>query len=276
MKITFWGVRGSVPTPRKEVLGYGGNTTCVEVTASGLHFIIDAGTGIIELGRKMTEQRAEKTIMLFTHLHHDHTQGFPFFQPAFSSSFQFEVMSGDFFTKSAQEVLADSMSDPFFPVPLNSLASRLTFSEISFEGSHVVSGLCNGVVDAIRLRHPRDGVVGYRFRENGKTMVFLTDCEHYEGRDELLIPFIRGTDLFVHDTMYTEAEYSNPLKSKVGWGHSTIEHAIEISKKAGVKKLVCTHHEPIHSDEFLDEVFEKAKQSFPNILGAYEGLSLEV
>jgi phosphoribosyl 1,2-cyclic phosphodiesterase len=214
--------------------------------------------------------------MLFTHLHHDHTQGFPFFQPAFSPSFEFEVYSGNFFTKSAQEVLADSMSDPFFPVPLSSLASKLQFREIDFSGGHIVSGLCGGVVDAIRLRHPRDGVVGYRFNEAGKELVFLTDCEHYDGRDELLLPFIHGCDLFVHDTMYTEEEYSRPGRSKVGWGHSTLEHAIEVCKAANIKRLACTHHEPIHTDEFLDSIFAKAAGEFPNIVGAYEGLTLEV
>lgn len=276
MKVTFWGVRGSIPSPRMNVLRYGGNTTCVQVVASGQTFVIDAGTGIIPLGREMLLNGPSDFTLLLTHLHHDHTQGFPFFQPASSCKFCFTVYAANFFSKSAREVFADSMADPFFPVPLSSLKSKMSFCDLDFGHSHEIKGLCNGVVDAMRLFHPREGVVIYKFHEDGKTLVFATDCEHYAGRDELMLPFIKDTDCFVHDTMYTEGEYNHPEFPKLGWGHSTIEHAVALSKKAGAKKLVCTHHEPTHTDDFLDEMFGKARQTFPNLIGAYEGLTVEV
>jgi len=277
VKIVFWGVRGSVPTPRKDVLGYGGNTTCVQVFAGGQEFIIDAGTGIIELGHRMISEPPRGFTLLLTHLHHDHTQGFPFFRPAFSAGFGFDVYAGNFFRKSAREVIADSMSDPYFPVPLNSLASRITFKEIAFDNDHhLVEGLCDGAVDALRLFHPREGVVVYRFREGEKTLVFATDCEHYPGRDELLEPFIRNADIFVYDTMYTDEEYKKGNPPKIGWGHSTIEHGLKLASRCSVGKLICTHHDPAHSDAFLDEMFGKAREVFPETIGAYEGLALEV
>ena len=277
MRVEFWGVRGSVPTPRREMLNYGGNTTCVQISAAGQEFIIDAGTGIIALGYKMMKTGPKSFTLLLTHLHHDHTQGFLFFQPAFSPEFSFSVYAGNIFSKSAREVLAGSMSDPYFPVPLSALASNISFQDIEFIGdSPLVEGLCNGVVDALKLFHPREGVVAYRFRENGKTIVFVTDCEHYDGRDEILLPFIEGADLFIYDTMYTDKEYLAPNGSKVGWGHSTIEYGMMLAEKAQVGMLVCTHHEPDHSDAFLDEIFAPLVDSPIKILPAREGLSLEV
>ena len=159
MKVKFWGVRGGVPSPRRDVLSYGGNTTCIQVHASGRDFIVDAGTGIIQLGKELSKHEGGKITLLFTHLHNDHTQGFPFFGPAFSERFEFDVYAGNFFSKSAKKVLSNVMSDPFFPVPLEDLASRMRFHDIDFSDENPRREVCGPHVDAIKLHHPRDGVV---------------------------------------------------------------------------------------------------------------------
>ncbi|MFA4986442.1 MAG: MBL fold metallo-hydrolase [Candidatus Brocadiia bacterium] len=276
MKVIFWGVRGSVPTPRKNVLRYGGNTTCYQVLAGGRNFVVDSGTGIIELGRAIESLKGTITL-LFSHLHHDHTQGFPFFRPAFSPAVNLDIYAGNFFKKRVQEVLTDTMADPYFPVPLNKIGSKICFNDLSMPNyGDTVCGLFDGTVDAMRLVHPTEGVIVYSFREGNRKIVIATDCEHYDGRNDQLAPFIEGADIFIHDTMYTDAEYSNPRAPRRGWGHATIESAIELSQKARVKQLVCTHHEPTHSDDFLDELFDHARKSFPDTIGAYEGLQIEV
>jgi phosphoribosyl 1,2-cyclic phosphodiesterase len=276
VKVIFWGVRGSVPTPKLELLRYGGNTTCVQVIAGGKSFIIDSGTGIIELGRQGSHIGDDINI-LFTHLHHDHTQGFPFFTPAFRKGVTLRIQAGSFFRRKAEQVLTDTMAEPYFPVPLDRIGAEIIFEDIHLASYGATEkGLFNGSVDALRLFHPTEGVIVYAFNEGKKRVVFATDCEHYDGRDEYLIPFVENCDYFIHDTMYTDAEYNSPKSPKKGWGHSTIEYALEFAKRAKIKNLVCTHHEPIHNDDFLDAEFAKAKKVFRNTIGAKEGLEIEV
>ncbi len=297
--VRFRGVRGSYPVPGETTSRVGGNTACVEVWAGGHLIIIDAGTGIIGLGKElMKKYRAsgEKepivATMLFSHTHHDHTQGFPFFDPAHEGTSVLYMFGPRTFYEDVEEALSRAMLAPSFPVALAELKSLKVMSNI--EESEVVildrsmdPQLLNvyrderaDSPDAVEIglmrsfAHPNGGVSVYKISWAGKSMVYASDTESYVGGDTRLIEFARGTDLLIHDAQYTSEEYVTGPKQ--GWGHSTPEMAIAIAQAAKVKKLVLFHHDPSHDDDTLAEIERKAQEAFPNTILAYEGLAIEL
>jgi phosphoribosyl 1,2-cyclic phosphodiesterase len=254
MKIRIWGTRGSIPVPGSTTLRYGGNTTCLEIrTCRGQIIVVDAGSGVRNLGRFLSQEKDLPPIrFFFTHSHWDHLSGFPFFQPAYSISSSIAFCSGPHAQDFLRNNLTHQMKAPFFPVDFKYLRAKFDFR---CERPHMEPGHCrlDGLeVCPVLLNHPNGGY-GYKFMERGKTFVFLTDNElrfQHEGglsREEY-VDFCRGADLLFHDAQYTEEEYIITC----GWGHSTFSDATDLAIESGVKRLGLIHHDPNRTDDDLD------------------------
>ena len=299
-KITFWGVRGGYPMPGPTTTEFGGNTTCLEIRVGSHLIIIDAGTGIIGLGRELIQKhqttgRPIVATLLFTHTHGDHTQGFPFFSPAMLPSSTLYIFGPRMLHDDLEDVLARAMLPSVFPIELEDLASMRVISNIgpsemilledppSPPQMCAVRRDCPAVTSStVEIRvlqshaHPKGGVLIYKITFQGKQMVFATDTEDYRGTQTILVRFAKEADLLIHDAQYTWEDYVDGQPPKQGWGHSTWEMAAEVATAAQVKQLVLTHHEPLHDDEFLREIEHKAQQVFPACLVAREGMTIEL
>lgn len=315
MKIKFWGVRGSLPSPItghairekiKKILmlakpsdileekamdmflnslpfsytgTYGGNTTCLEIrNRNNDILIIDAGTGIRELGNLLMKENFGKgqglCHFLFTHTHWDHIQGLPFFAPIYikGNEFHFHGIS-----ENLESRLRYQNNFAHFPVAFDSfLATKYFHQYKEGEEFHVY----NFTVTSKALRHPGTSYA-YKIQEEGKTFIFASDAEfRLDDMDiQCYIDFFSGADVLVMDTQYTLQEQL----IKIDWGHSSANIAVDIALKAGVKTLILFHHDPAYSDEMLDEILMKAmmhrdivnlENKELNILIAYEGLEI--
>ncbi|HOO55998.1 MAG TPA: MBL fold metallo-hydrolase [bacterium] len=320
MYVKFWGVRGSIPTPGPKTVRVGGNTACVEIQPGGGQlFIIDAGTGIRELGLNMMGRGNIGKVnahIFMTHTHWDHIHGFPFFVPAFIPGNKFVIHGPVHHNESLQQIISGQMEYSYFPVPLDHMAASIDFVELK-ESSFEIDGVH---ITAQYLNHPIL-VLGYRFEYNGKVVVTEFDTEPYsnmfkkdkaekiDDMDDFLFgnseseqaekneeadseaeraveqmnqrvkDFAVGADLLIFDAQYTKEEYP----SKVGWGHSTIDDAVDIAEYAGVKRLAFFHHDPTRSDDAIDEMetycrreLDKRGVKGPHIFAAREGMEIDV
>ena len=301
MRVTFWGVRGSFPVPGPDTVRFGGNTPCVEVQANGHTIILDAGTGIVRLGNDLLRRAKEKSepvraTLLFSHMHHDHTQGFPFFTPAYVGSSVLNIFGPRVFERDLEETLAHSMLPPSFPVALQEMNS-LKFVRNMTETDVILLGKTEDAVtvrnfyheqveddpELVRIKalrsyaHP-EGVLIYRIEWRGKSVIYATDTEGYVNTDQRLAAFAKGADLLIHDAQYSEAHYlgQDGAAATQGWGHSTPQMACAVAKTAGVKRLVLFHHEPRYSDDMITSLEAQAKTIFPEAQAAFEGLSIEI
>ncbi len=279
MNITFWGVRGSIATSGPEFSGVGGNPPCLEIEADGERLIIDAGTGLRALGEKLTTEarlfsRPVEATLLFSHLHWDHIQGFPFFAPAFAPTTRLELYGPREATGvTLEEALRRQMQPPLFPVRLDDMPSKKRFHTIG-DGSEIQLG---GFTVHVRgLAHPQ-GTLGYRVERGGQSVCFATDTEHpADGSvDAALVDLARGVDLFICDAQYTEAEYDGKVgPSRRGWGHSTYVAATRAARAAGGKRLVLTHHDPSHDDATIARIEREAQALFSASSAAREAQPL--
>ncbi len=271
MLLRFWGTRGSIATPGPSTLRYGGNTSCVElVTNSGQRFILDCGTGARALGSSLMthEPAAVRATILLSHTHWDHIQGFPFFAPLFVPGNSITVCGPSGANASLPDVLAGQMEYTYFPVELGALGAHIDYRDLS-EGTHEFDGVR---VTAQLLNHPA-AALGYRIEADGVSVLYLCDHEPYweslwnsdappgqldsilhEG-DRRHAAFMQNADVVIHDAQYTPEEYP----AKKNWGHSTWSYVTRIAAAAGVKRLFLTHHDPTHSDDFLDRVEQNAR-----------------
>lgn len=272
--IHFWGVRGSIPCPGAETVRYGGNTPCIEMRVGGQRLIFDGGTGLRVLGQYLLGQMPVKANLLFTHSHWDHIQGFPFFVPAFIPGNRFHIYGAIAPNGSTiEQRLNDQMLHPNFPVPLQIMAAQLEFHDMQI-GDVLEFG--DVKVNTALLNHPGEAV-GYRVSWNGYSAAYVTDTEHFPDQvDDNVLFLARNADVLIYDATYTDEEYHSEKSSKVGWGHSTWQEAVKVAKAAEVKRLVIFHHDPLHNDDFLDNVGEQVAQHFPNSLMAREGLSIQL
>jgi len=288
LRLTFWGTRGSVPTPGPLTVRYGGNTPCVEVrTAAGRLIILDAGTGLRELGRSLVERSNGATLegdVFLTHAHWDHIQGLPFFPPIFQPGNRFTIWGPRTSNGDIGRVIREQMSPIVFPVPFDHLAARVDFKNI---------GESRPATDdydfaTFGVQHP-GGAVAYRFASRGpapRSFVYVSDNElaandSYRSpknwREEL-VAFIRGVNVLVHDATYTNDEYAEHR----GWGHSTYDEALDLAIDSDVETLVLFHHKPERSDDDLDACAAacrdaaRARGSRLRIVAAAEGMSLDV
>jgi len=272
MRITFWGVRGSIPTPGRDTAEIGGNTSCVEVRAGKLIVILDGGTGLRLLGQKLLKEMPLTAHIFFSHVHWDHIQGFPFFAPAFVPGNTIHLYGGNDVSRTLEETLAGQMDYPSFPVQLGQMGGEMTFRDLR-EGQTVRLDDGEGhelVVRTTRGNHP-NGVWVYRLDHRGKSAVYATDTEHYAVVDPKLAALSQKSDLLIYDSQYTPEEYA----AKTGWGHSTFEEGVRLARAAAVKKLVLFHHDPNQSDAAVREKERRAKELFEHSLAAYEGLVLD-
>jgi phosphoribosyl 1,2-cyclic phosphodiesterase len=262
VKITFWGCRGSIPSPGPSTLRYGGNTTCLEVRDSeGRLVVVDAGSGLRLLGKTLLKDQAPQTVRFFlTHSHWDHLMGFPFFEPAYHERFSFLFCGGAHAQDSIQRYLSHQMQTPFFPVDFSVLKAAFHFRCERPHGGDPPCRLDSLQVFPIPLSHPNGGY-GFKFLENGRSFVFLTDNElrhqHPGGlKPALYEDFCQGADLLVHDAQYTERQYGFTRT----WGHSTFDDAADLAAAAGVKRLGLFHHDPDRSDEDLDRQVDLCRE----------------
>jgi len=268
MKVRFWGVRGSIPTPGAATAEFGGNTSCVEVISdTGETLVLDAGTGLRVFGLDYLKRPdASRTVhLLISHSHWDHIQGFPFFIPVHIPGYTIKIHGDGDVMKS----LAMQMRPPVFPVDFRKLPSKIEYHSVGT----AVFKVAGFKVKPFTLVHPQK-VLGFRIEAGGKSLVYATDTEHkFDAAEKEIIKAIKGADLLMYDAQYTPDEYE---KGKVGWGHSTYTAGIEVAKKAGVKTLVLFHHEPTHDDVAIRKIVDESRKIFPNTLAAREGLLLEV
>lgn len=296
--VKFWGVRGSHPTPGPQTVYYGGNTACVEVRAGGHTIILDAGTGIIPLGRELASRARQQTtaaipplLILFSHLHHDHTQGFPFFGPAYNPVARLHLYGPGTAEQALEELLSRNQTPPAFPVTLRDMNAAREIRAITEMDQILLDP--NGIrlsrngggtspeTVVIRLMksysHP-GGVYFYRIEWHGHALVYATDTEGYVGTDRRLAAFARGADLLIHDAQYSEEHYRglNGWSATQGYGHSTPQMACDAAAAAGAKRLALFHHDPNYDDESVHDLEEQAQAIFKPAFTAREGMELQL
>lgn len=295
MKIRFWGVRGSIPSPGPRTMRYGGNTTCIEVrTDDGTLIILDGGTGIFPLAQSLLPQMPLTAHVFITHSHWDHIHGLPFFTPLYVPGNTvrihgaYDIVSGH----GIEQVMDVQLQYSYFPVREAEMRAAIEYETLTV-GEPVVVG--DAIVTSALLNHP---VVdfGYRVDCNGKSMFFTGDHEPYdniyrpeddeyaeyqrqiEEKQRRVDAVLAGVDVLVADCSYTAEEYP----AKRGWGHGTFDSSIELARRAGARRLVCTHHEPTRTDDELERVFAEAlarhprREGDPEILLSYEGLEIDL
>jgi phosphoribosyl 1,2-cyclic phosphodiesterase len=258
MRVRFWGVRGSIAVPRRGMLGYGGNTSCVEVTLSdGTELILDAGTGIRELGAARVAD-VQRVQVLLTHLHMDHIQGLLFFPPLFDPGNEITVYGPPAPGPTLDQRLARYLSDPLSPVDLRELPARVQFAACPYNDWEVGSARIRAAIVAHR------GVtLGYRITERDTSLCYLPDHEPALGAPlaEAEPGWISGIGLaagataLIHDGQYSDDEY----RARVGWGHSSVSDAVAFADRADAQRLILFHHDPAHDDERLEELCEDAR-----------------
>jgi phosphoribosyl 1,2-cyclic phosphodiesterase len=284
--VTFWGVRGSYPVPGSATVMFGGNTTCLGVTIGKLNIVIDAGTGIIEAGKKIAERHFEtkskeplQVTIIFSHLHHDHTQGLPFFTPLFLGNSVIHFFGPMNFGGELGSVLERSITPPNFPINFHQANSEKRIHTIYdnnlilLDSEEPVPALKNKFMDHVETKkstvvirvlndysHPANGVFVYRIEYGKRSVVFATDVEGYLFGDARLAHFSKGADLLT----------ALPVP-KQGFGHSIPEMAIEVAQRAGVKTLALTHHDPSSDDGVLKKNEARYRKEYPNLFYAREG-----
>jgi len=281
--VRFWGTRGSIASPGERTARYGGNTSCTEVrTPDGTLIVLDCGTGARELGLHLTQTlKPPMHLHLFIgHTHWDHIQGFPFFVPAFVPGVELNVYAPLGFQQSLEEAMAGQMEYSYFPVKLRDLRSRIHFTELE-EGFFRVGDV---LVETQYLNHTAP-TIAYRITSGRATIAYVTDHEpfwkpedgvlHHPG-DQRHVAFMKDADLVIHDAQYSEEEYLQ----RVGWGHSTVEYAVDVAMEAGARRVALFHHDPTHDDAAMEALEARAKAraqaagSRIEVFAAREGLEL--
>jgi CheY-like chemotaxis protein/phosphoribosyl 1,2-cyclic phosphodiesterase len=290
MRIRFWGTRGSLAKPGPTTIRYGGNTSCVEVRAAdGTLIILDCGTGAHDLGHSLVTsgERPIRGHLLITHTHWDHIQGFPFFAPLFIQGNEWDVYAPQGLGQRLEDTLAGQMEYTYFPVTLGQLGATIRYHEL-VEGSFDLGAVR---VTARYLNHP-GLALGYRLEAGGVTVVYATDHEPHSRHqpeaakpteavpihreDQRHVEFLAGADLVIHDAQYTLEEYP----SKLMWGHSPAELAVDFAAAAGVKRLALFHHDPLRDDAAVDQLVRTCRRRVVagglDVFAAAEGQTIEL
>jgi len=272
MKVRFWGVRGSLPTPGRRTVRYGGNTACVEVRLGARRVILDAGSGLSEFGTATAAEPGPVSIdLLLSHTHYDHICGLPFYAPLFQPGNEIRIWSGRLnLATPAAATLRTSMSPPLMPDLASEIQARVDHRQ--FEAGSTLD-LGGGVTArTAMLRHP-GGSVGYRLEWSGRAMVYATDTAHGEpAADAALRELCRGAGLLIYDAMLTDDEFA----SRSTWGHSTWREGVRLADACGVRQLALFHHAPSRDDKALSALAAEAAAIRPGTIAAREGLELPV
>ena len=301
MKVKFFGVRGSYPAPDKDMLRYGGKTSCVgffkEVDGKTIPLYIDAGLGIIEAGKeiapKMFSGKAVKEFaILFTHLHPDHTEGFTFFSPNYISGTKLYLYGPISLKKNVGMILRDKMAPPTYPIEYKDLKSERIHGVVtdgltfyinkngtvfeSLKSSHGPAVFEINAMQSFSPSHPQQGSIYYRITDcdNGKSVACIWDIESRIGGDQRVIAFAKGADVMIHDTHFTDEEYNSGKAIVQGFGHSTYTMAVENAQKAKVPTLFGFHYNPTHTDAKLEGIAKTLKTGKLEFILSRESLEL--
>ena len=270
MLVRFWGVRGSTPTPQSENLRYGGNTSCVEVRLNDHIYVFDCGTGFRNLGKQLVQEANGTSIsahIFLSHFHWDHIQGIPFFTPLYTDRESHFFFHSSNRSRGLQRAIEEQMSDPYFPVNMNEMAAHRQFFNI--EEGEIPFDDC--LIKSMWLNHPQ-GCLGFRLETRGKVLVYATDNEPgHPVFDKNVRKLAEGADVLIYDAQYLPEEYE---ANKRGWGHSHWREAINIVMESGARELVLFHHDPDHSDDCIDAVVTKAREYYPRVRAASEGMEI--
>jgi phosphoribosyl 1,2-cyclic phosphodiesterase len=276
---TVWGCRGSLPTPGEATVRYGGNTSCVEIaTTNGRHLILDAGTGIKKLGDRLDS--APRVDVLLTHLHLDHVEGLRFFKPLWEAGAEVHIWGPPSPVHSLRERIARSFSPPLFPIDLGDIPANVVFHDVpdepwELDGARIV---------AMPVSHP-GATVGYRLELDSGSLAFIPDHEPVLGVELASLgsdwisgyALADGADVLVHDCQFTEDEYPD----RVGWGHSSVAHAVAFARRACVGRLILFHHDPDRTDDGVDRLVGRAGELWdgaegPPPVAACEGMAIHL
>lgn len=301
--VKFRGVRGSFPVAKKEFYNYGGNTSCVEVNVGGHLIILDAGTGIVNLGDDLMEKSIASSVkpenrtpikatILLSHIHHDHILGLTFFKPLHLKSTKVRVFGANRVNTSLSDCLSDILFGKTFPVDLEEISCSIDIQGVSDEQAILLKK--NKEPELINVEnvvqedddvlitfyksyvHPQEGVMIYKITYQNKSLVYATDKECYFGGDKKFIKFAKNCDLLIHDTQYTTEDYLNPCSPKQGYGHSTYDMAIEVMKQAKAKKLAFFHFDPSYDDAKLARIKEYYTALNKNVYLPHEGMEISI
>lgn len=306
-KVKFRGVRGSYPCANKKFMQYGGNTSCVEVRVGGHLIILDAGTGLIDLGSELLkdhimsgshlkERKPIEATLLLSHIHQDHIIGFTFFAPNHIPTTKLNVFGTSNYNEDLADVLAQLLFTKSFPIDLGDIAANLNICDINETECIILRHGLDPIIkrvseedDAIEVlpddvvitsyksyAHPQEGVVIYKIEYNGKSLVYATDKETYFGGDKKLASFARGCDLLIHDAQYTTEDYLNPHAPKQGFGHSTFDMALECQDYCHAKKVIFYHFDPTYDDDKLNSIAKIYGDLADKADFAYEGLEINI
>lgn len=278
MRVKYWGARGSIPTPGYDKSVHGGNTSCVEVTLSdGTELILDAGTGITELGRARVNGNGPVHLLL-THLHLDHIQGLMFFEPFFNPTCAAHVYGPVAFSGPLLKRLSRYISAPLAPIEIRELPATVEFEDVRTGTLQIGPA----TIEAAFVNH-RGPTLGFRITDGDCTLAYIPDHEPALGQrlDDSPREWISGielaqdVDLLIHDCQYTEAEY----EGRMGWGHSATSHTMAFARASGAKRLALFHHDPLHNDATVGAILEDARSQAGGSLevaAAREGQTLEL
>lgn len=302
-KVKFRGVRGSYPIAHKDYLKYGGNTSCVEVNVGGHLIIIDAGTGLINLGNELMEthiasgtdiydRKPIEAALLLSHIHQDHIQGFTFFRPSHVATTKLNIFGATDYNETLADELAQLLFTKSFPLDLGDIAANLKMHDMNeteyiiLRNDEVIIKRLEGLGELVpkdndiiiscykSYAHPQDGVMIYKIAYKDKSLVYASDKESYIGGDKKLSMFARNCDLLIHDAQYITEDYLNPYSPKQGYGHSTFDMALDAQKQSGAKKLAFYHFDPGYSDEKLDSIAQHYQKVSDTAYVAYEGFEI--
>ncbi|MFA5103373.1 MAG: MBL fold metallo-hydrolase [Candidatus Thermoplasmatota archaeon] len=287
--IKLWGTRGSTPVSNPGFMRHGGNTACLSIETCDEMVIIDAGTGIRELGLHLISTKFRKLHIFIGHTHWDHIQGFPFFTPAYLPGFELVIYGASGFGKNIKSVFKGQLDRDYFPVQLEDMHSNMSFRDLA--DSPVKIGDVDVFWDFV---NHAGSTIGFKIGIGKKTVGYVTDNEFLEGYTgvphnididhDIVIPyrkmieFVSDANILIHDAQYTNDEYP----AKIGWGHSSVSNTCVLAKLAGVKKWFVTHHDPMYDDDFLNEKLVLTRQILQEIdcptevENAFDGMVLYV
>lgn len=265
--VRFCGTRGSIPVSGPQFLRHGGNTSCAVVGRGDEIVIIDAGSGIRQFGVELAQGRPKKIHLLITHTHWDHIQGFPFFAPLYIPGFEVILYGASSFGKDLKSIFRGQLDRDYFPVQFEDMRATIRFEELADPGLEI-----GGLKISWQFTHHPTATVAYKIDSKGRTLGYVTDNEFLHGYlgsprlltrgseevqpHEKLVQFLTGVDLLVHEAQYTNEEYIK----KTGWGHSSVSNACVLAALTGAKRWIVTHHDPMHTDEFLGTKLNLTKE----------------
>lgn len=294
-KIKFRGTRGSYPVAKADFLKYGGNTSCVEIKCANQTIILDAGTGIIDIGqdKNLSTQNVHQATILISHIHQDHIQGLPFYKPLYNKTTTLNLYGLNPDKENLKETLKKVLFDKVFPLSIDEIKSNFNIENFSDKNVLIISQngnikLYNSeenieisnddiIISAHKTpMHPKNGCLSFKIKFQGKTLVYATDKESRNSNDKDFIEFAKNCDCLIHDAQYTNEDYFNPKQPKQGYGHSTFEMAIDIAHLTNAKKLFFFHYDPEYDDIKLSKLEKELSEKYNSVFFAKENYEFEI